>query len=185
MSDRLRLFVALDLPPAVRARLAVWCEEAADPVLRRVAAENLHLTLAFLGSRSARDAADIATGLAELAGEVCPLETAGALWLPPRGPGVLTVALRTNPALAAVQANVVAALAAAVGYEPDRRPFRPHVTVGRVPRGTWGVSRHLEAPVPPLAFEASEITLYQSTPAPGGARYEPLASCRLLGRGGT
>ena len=98
---------------------------------------------------------------------------------------MLAVALRTDSALAAVQANVVAALAQAIGYEPDRRPFRPHVTVGRVPRGTWGVSRELEAPVPQLVFEASAITLYQSTPAPGGARYEPLASCRLLRRGGT
>ena len=38
-------------------------------------------------------------------------------------------------ALLALQERVVAALVEAVGYEPDRRRFRPHVTVARVRRG--------------------------------------------------
>lgn len=181
MSERLRLFVALDLPAGVRAQLAGWCQLAAAPGVRRIVAENLHVTLAFLGSRSAQDAAAIATGLEGLARDICPLETAGALWLPPRGPGVLCVALADAPALTALHADVVAALGQAIGYEPDERPFRPHVTVGRIPRGTLRVPRKIDPPAPQLHFEASALTLYRSSPAPGGARYEPLATRRLLG----
>jgi 2'-5' RNA ligase len=93
VSERLRLFVALDLPARVRSALAAWCECAAPEGVRRVPAANLHLTLAFLGSRSAQDASLVAGLLPALARDVGTLETAGALWLPPRRPGVLAVAL--------------------------------------------------------------------------------------------
>ena len=59
-----------------------------------------------------------------------------ALWLAPRRPHVLTVEVAdATGALLALQERVVAALVEAVGYEPDRRRFRPHVTVARVRRG--------------------------------------------------
>ena len=65
------------------------------------------------------------------------LALGGALWLAPRRPHVLTVAVEdADGALAALQARVVEALAEAAGRdEPERRPFRPHVTVARVRRG--------------------------------------------------
>ena len=51
----LRLFVALDVPPAVRSELATFRAAAADPaVWRPIADEALHLTLAFLGWRGLR-----------------------------------------------------------------------------------------------------------------------------------
>ena len=51
-SPRARLFVALDLPDRVRAEIVEWGHEAlADPALRRVKPESLHITLAFLGYR--------------------------------------------------------------------------------------------------------------------------------------
>ena len=49
-SPRARLFVALDLPEQVRAGIAAWGRRAlADPALRPVGPESLHITLAFLG----------------------------------------------------------------------------------------------------------------------------------------
>ena len=171
----MRLFVALDLPADVRAQLAAWCERAAPAGVRRVPAANLHLTLAFLGSRPAEDASAVARLLPEVARDVGTLETAGALWLPPRRPGVLTVALRAAPALAALQADLLAALTGAISFEPERRPFRPHVTVGRVPRGTRIPAHALDPPAPGLAFESPTLTLYRSHTGGHGARYEPLA----------
>ena len=171
-----RLFVALDLPADVRAALCRWCDRVAPAGVRRVPAVNLHVTLAFLGSRSAEEAAAVASLLAELAGSDPPgeLTTADALWLPPRRPGVLTVALSGSAGLAALQAAVVAALVDAIGFEPERRPFRPHVTVGRVARGTSVRTVELEPPAA-LSFAAEALTLYRSHTGAGGARYEPLA----------
>ena len=55
-SPRARLFVALDLPDAVRAGIAAWGrEELVDPALRPVRAESLHITLAFLGYLSEKE----------------------------------------------------------------------------------------------------------------------------------
>jgi 2'-5' RNA ligase len=77
-----------------------------------------------------------------------------------------------------MQADLVAALAGAIGFEPERRPFRPHVTVGRVPRGNRLVVRELDPP-PALTFDPPALTLYRSHTGGRGARYEPLASCSL------
>ena len=171
----MRLFVALDLPGDVRAALAAWADEAAPEAVRRVPAQNLHLTLAFLGSRDEDTAGVVAELLPGVARPLAALCTAGALWLPPRRPGVLTVALRADDALSALQGAVVAALERTIGFEPERRTFRPHVTVGRVPRGAridW--RRELRPPAPELAFGAPALTLYRSHTGRGGARYQVL-----------
>ena len=177
----MRLFVALDLPCDVRVTLAAWADATAPPAVRRVPAQNLHLTLAFLGSRDEEDAAAVGGLLAQVARPLPAQQTAGALWLPPRRPGVLTVALRPGDELAALQAALVAALAAAIGFQPERRAFRPHVTVGRVPRGTRiDARRPLEPAAPELSFRAPALTLYRSHTGAGGARYEPLELVGLV-----
>ena len=141
---------------------------------RRTPAENLHVTLAFLGSRTQADADAVARVLAAVARPVGALEVDGALWLPRGRPGVLTVALRTGPALGALHADLVAALMAAIGLEPERRPLRPHVTVARAPRGER--LRASEVPPPPaLSFAPEALVLYRSHTGAGGARYEALA----------
>jgi 2'-5' RNA ligase len=171
----LRLFVALDLPADARAALAAWADAAAPAAVRRVPAANLHVTLAFLGVRDEEDAAAAGALLTGLARPLGALRSAGALWLPPRRPGVLTVALRADRDLSSLQADLVAGLESAIGFDPERRPFRPHVTVGRVPRGTRiDPRRALDPPGPELAFAPAALTLYRSHTGAGGARYEPL-----------
>ena len=181
MSQRLRTFFALDLPEVVRAELAGWCTSVAPPDVRRVPADNLHLTLAFLGSRSAEEAAELAPLLAPLAraAAVGELSTTEALWLPPSRPGVLTVEIAAGEGLAELHAAVVAALVAAIDFEPERRAYRPHVTVGRVARGARVRDAALEPP-PALTFHVPSITLYRSRSVRGGARYEHLASAELF-----
>lgn len=179
MGGHLRLFVAVDLPADVREALAQWADAVAPEGVRRVPVENLHLTLAFLGSRSAEEADVVAALLPGLAAPVGALRTGDALWLPPRRPGVLTVALAGSDALLALQAAVVSALRDAVGYEPDHPRFRPHVTVARVRRGK-GVRATALSPSPPvLEFSAEALTLYRSHPGSTGSRYEALARAAL------
>lgn len=175
----MRLFVALELPADVRAQLAAWADAAAPRPVHRVPADNLHLTLAFLGSRSAEEASAAGALLAALAQPLGVLRAAGALWLPPRRPRVLTVALDVGEALAAMQADLVTALQAAIGFEREARPFRPHVTVGRVARDARVDGRRaLDPPAPVVSFHAVALTLYRSHTGPGGSRYEPLARAR-------
>jgi len=180
VSDRLRLFVGLDLPVEVRESLAGWCDRVAPEGVRRVPAGNLHVTLAFLGSRSWPDVDAVAELLPRLPGDIGTLETGGALWLPPRRPGVLTVALRDSLDLATLHASTVAALSFAIDFEPEARPFRPHVTVGRVRRGTR-VAPSVDPPA--LAFSPEALTLYRSHTRAAGTRYEALARRMLLDSG--
>jgi 2'-5' RNA ligase len=178
VSERLRLFVAVDIPAAARSSLTAWTDEAAPVEVRRVPAENLHVTLAFLGMCGQRDAPAAGAVLATVARPVGALRTAGALWLPPRRPGVLAIGLQHEPALAELQRDLSVALTDAIGFEPERRAFQAHVTVGRVRRGTKVRTAQPLQP-PALEFPATAVTLYRSCTGPAGSRYEALARAVL------
>jgi RNA 2',3'-cyclic 3'-phosphodiesterase len=171
----LRLFVALDLPETARAALAGYRDAVADPAVWRPVGEGaFHVTLAFLGRCADDDAARVAALLPDAAAAPA-LRVAGALLLPPRGARVLTVALEDRDGtLGALQARVGADLAAAGLYVPERRPFRPHVTLARLRAGARA-PRALAVAPPPLAFAGTAVTLYRSDLARSGATYVPLA----------
>lgn len=188
--ERVRLFAALDLPDDVRDVVTAWRAPLlkADPrLLRPVAPEALHVTLCFLGQRDASEAEAIGGAMvgAVVDERLDDLALADPLWLPRRAPRVLAVGLLDGSgALGRLQARVSAALTAGGWFEPEARPFLPHVTVARVrSRGNERAARTLaEAtlpPLPPLAFDGAAVTLYRSHLGPGGARYEPLARAEL------
>ena len=176
----MRLFVALELPAAVRDALARWAREAAgdDPALRLVGTDALHVTLAFLGER---DASEVA-GLSEVVQGAGPpprgLSLGDVLWLAPRRPHVLTVAVDDpRGELTELHAAVWDGLRP-LGFEPEHRAFRPHVTVARVRRGVGAPRRDVRAP-PQLGFDGAAISLMRSHLGGGPARYEALASRSL------
>jgi 2'-5' RNA ligase len=175
-----RLFVALELPGPVRARLAAFGQAAADADdgLRAVGDQALHATLAFLGHRDVADvgpAADAVRGV----GTAAPrLALGDPLWLAPRRPHVLTVALDDiDGTLAGLRATVVERLAGAIEWEAESRPFRPHVTVARVRRGAR-VRRDLPD-APQATFAGEAVTLFRSRLGRGPARYEALERVAL------
>jgi 2'-5' RNA ligase len=179
--ERARLFVALDLPAGVREGLAAWAAEATHghEGLRLVDSEMLHVTLAFLGWRDLDEAPRIAELVLALAAPAAGLAVGAAVWLPPRRPRVLAVDLADgNGTLAEIQRRVAAAMAAEAGYEPERRGFRPHVTVARVRKGVRVKTAELPNP-PAQAFAGAALTLYRSRLAREGARYEPLGRAEL------
>jgi 2'-5' RNA ligase len=93
---------------------------------------------------------------------------------------VLTVALEdSGGVLAALQADVVARLADALPWQPEARPYRPHVTVARV-RREWR-PRTGELPAGPRAtFTADAVVLFRShLGGRGPARYEALERAEL------
>ncbi|MEA2418163.1 MAG: 2,3-cyclic 3-phosphodiesterase [Thermoleophilaceae bacterium] len=177
------MFVALDLPPAARSELAAWRDALIEGRrdLRPVAPEALHVTLAFLGWQDEAAAEAIAAAAFANTSTAPVLRPTDIRALPPRDPRLFALDLDDEDGRASeVQAGVSSALAAGGWYEPEQRPFWPHVTLARVKRGERRVPPLPEAPPPPAeAFAAPELTLYRSTLRPQGALYEPLARMEL------
>jgi 2'-5' RNA ligase len=176
-----RLFAALDLPVPVRDALGAFGRAAAadDFALRAVRDDALHVTLAFLGHRALDDIDPAREAVRAVAAPVADLVLGDVLWLAPRRPHVLTVeVVDRSGALIGLQERLVAALVDAVGYEPDRRRFRPHVTVARVRHGA--APRRAGLPdAPEAAFAGEALTLYRSWLGGGPARYEALERVTL------
>ncbi len=182
--ERARLFVALELPAEVRGALAGWASDQVGEMarVRLVDPGSLHVTLCFLGSRPVGEVGEIGA-VCRTAASALPtpeLVVGEALWLPPRRPRVLAVALADDAEahLAAMQSALARALAAGAFYEPETRPFLAHVTVARVQRDAHVRPQELPAPEP-MRFAGGPVTLFQSRLGGGPARYEALASVAL------
>jgi 2'-5' RNA ligase len=191
-SPRARLFVALDLPEATRDGLVAWGSEAlTDPALRPVAPESLHVTLAFLGNRPEREIEAIAAAVHESAAPAPWVELRDPEQRPPRGRARLYALPAISPGTEALQAGLAQRLVEAGFYEPEKRPFWPHVTVARVRPEARGSRRPAVVSEPPGSIPeelaepriAVRMALYRSELQPTGARYVPLAQVELPGGG--
>ena len=187
-SPRARLFVALDLPDAMRDGIVAWGrEELRDPALRVVAPESLHVTLAFLGylpEREIERLGEIVRGLRAAA----PTVTLGS---PIAKPSPRRARLFALPAASSgtvrLQAELEETLAANRLYKPEKRPFWPHVTVARVKSAGRGSGRQAAVERPPGGLPKRllepalcvRVTLYRSVLQPQGSRYAPLAQVEL------
>jgi 2'-5' RNA ligase len=191
-SPRARLFVALDLPEKTREGLVVWGREAlADPALRPVPPESLHITLAFLGSRPEQEIEAIAATVSDSAAPAPWVELRDPEPRPPRGRARVYALPAISPGAEALQAGLEQRLVEAGFYEPEKRPFWPHVTVARVRPEARGSRRPMVVSEPPGAIPeelaepriAVRMALYRSELQPTGARYVPLAQVELPGGG--
>jgi 2'-5' RNA ligase len=189
--ERLRLFVAIDLPEDVREalrRLQTDLRRHDLPGLRWTRPEGVHLTLKFLGETPASSVPAIEGALARAVAGTAAFRL--ALGAPGtfgnrRGPRVLWVDVEGDlQPLQELQAAVERELAAA-GFPPEQRAFSPHLTLARVaqppPPGTAErVSRALEAvDAPQGEFPAAEVVLMRSSLQPGGAVYTRVAAFPL------
>lgn len=187
-SPRARLFTALELPDPVRAALAEWQRrELIDGALRPVAHEHIHLTLVFLGYQRERDIdaiAEIVIGAG--AGPVGVRIEPDPIGLGKTSsrPGVFALDAPSEDAVA-LQAELSDAFEAAELYTPERRSYRPHLTVARVRPEKRGSRRprRVERPPGPFtgvhAFDSIRIHLYRSDLRPQGAEYASLATKEL------
>jgi RNA 2',3'-cyclic 3'-phosphodiesterase len=191
---RVRLFVALDLPDELRRGIADWgAGELRDPALRPVADESLHITLAFLGHRDTEEVEPIEAVLAASVGSAPRVELLQPAPRPPRGRARLYALPVRSEGAAELQATLAGNLAAASLYDPEKRPFWPHVTLARVRSEGKGSRRPLVVAKPPKSFpvELSQpcfcrrMTLYRSVLQSRGARYVPLAQVELPIEGGS
>ena len=183
----LRLFVALDLPGELRGHLLGWGARALTdiPGVRLQRPEAMHVTLSFLGGQPAGEVEAIADAMRRAVGArpQLTLMPGAPIWLPRRRPRVAAVELIDDTAeLAALQASLATALEHGGWYEPEHRRFLAHVTVARIGRNGLRQPRELPAP-PAVPVIAPSVSLYRSHTGASGARYEPLATVRLLACG--
>jgi 2'-5' RNA ligase len=187
-SPRARLFIALDLPDRMRAGVAEWGSEAlADPALRPVRAESLHVTLAFLGYLPRREIPRLTEIVEASRAPAPPIVLADPVPRPERGRPRLFALPVDSPGAVALQAGLEERLVAACLFEPEKRPFWPHVTVARVRREERGSKRPALVSKPPKALPKDlsqklrgvRLTLYLSQIQPQGAQYTPLAQVEL------
>ena len=181
--SKARLFVALDLPDDARQALAEWRDDvfAGRDDVRRVDPAALHVTLVFLGYLPEEEIERIAVLMraAVPARQAPVLRAVGVKPVPPRRTRLFALDLADEGDRAgAVQASVSVALAEAGLYEPETRPFWPHVTLARVKKGVRAAP--FAGPAPPGApWRAAAVTLYRSRLSPQGARYEPVDRVQL------
>ncbi len=187
-SPRARLFVALDLPEWMREGIVAWGREAlADPALRPVAPEFLHVTLAFLGYLPERAIDDVAAIVTSLEAVAPTIELRDPAPRPERGRPRLFALPVESAGVVELEAELREKLVAARLYKPEKRPFWPHVTVARVRREERGSNRPAKVERPPGALPKDFIrthvcvraTLYRSKLQPQGAQYAPLAQVEL------
>ena len=172
--ERLRLFCALRLPDDVADELAAWEEHELRG--RIVPRDNLHVTVAFLGSRPGEERSAIADELHAAA------EHAERPTLSLRGyRETRSVAMLTfddeNGRAAAFADDVFGRLERLGVYRREARPWLPHVTVAR-----FRERPRLRPDLPELfPFSPSDAAVYLSRLHPSGAQYEVLESFGLGG----
>lgn len=126
----MRLFVALPLPEAVRRQLALLQQGVAGA--RWVRSEQLHLTLAFLGEVTEKQATELISRLQQIRFAPFTLQFDRLGCFPQTGlPRVLWIGLQSSPDLLQL-AHEIRYAACAAGVLLEHRPFAPHITLARL-----------------------------------------------------
>jgi RNA 2',3'-cyclic 3'-phosphodiesterase len=162
----IRLFCALTLPDDVLDRIVAWQDRLPPGKYRLVPHGNLHFTLAFLGRRPAADVESIRAELEESAHAAGPIVLREQRYRETRSVGML-VFDDENGTATALALDLHARLQRLGVYEPEQRPWLPHLTVVRF-RERPRLSPELPGlgPVCP-----SEAAVYHSVLRPTGAQY--------------
>lgn len=181
--ETIRAFIAVDIGDEIRNTL-----EALQRTLKKIhsnvrwtSSKNMHLTLAFLGDVPIAEL-DRVTSVIDRAcrgAEAFELNAIGVgTFGKPRHPRVLWAGIAACPPLTALQQRIgEALLAAEIAY--DRKPFSPHLTLGRVK----SIDRHTQPLLGKLekcadmAFGGvlvSGVELIKSELMPHGVKYAVL-----------
>jgi 2'-5' RNA ligase len=186
---RIRAFFAIELSePARRAAAELAAALRARPggdAVRWVRPEALHVTLRFLGDVAPAQVEPLLAQVRAQSEGLAPFQLRlGAPGSLPasRRPRVLLLELEPAAPLAALARAVERGVVAA-GCAPEARPFRGHLTLGRVtgrsaPPSLAGLAAAL------AAFDVTESVLLASELHPSGSRYTPLGRVPLGAAGG-
>lgn len=190
-TNKVRLFIACEVPEEVQNAMANVIEQLREPsgqAVRWVKSESVHVTLKFLGEVQQKKLPAIKMALGEAVMRHAPfnleLDNMG-LFGGREGLRVMWVNIAGDVLrLEALVRDVNLALSV-VGFEPDRRPFRPHLTIGRVrdevdtrQRAAIEVETG-KVDVPSVSWRTSQISLMRSRLTREGAMYDVVATFPL------
>lgn len=191
--EQIRTFIAIELDGPTKTKLTDLQKrlkvEMPERAIRWVRAEGIHLTLKFLGDVPVTRIERIAEELKEACRGFAPfgLKYGGLGCFPnPRRPRVVWVGIEEETGTLARLQRAIEKRLAPLGYPPEKRPFNPHLTLGRVrSRVRSGELRRvgelIEAADIGLVseMEARAVGLIRSDLGPSGAVYTPLAEAPL------
>lgn len=184
MPSTLRTFLGIRIPPTPALRNVLKSLGNLGKAIKPTQADDLHITLKFLGPTPAELVAEIAGEMRDACTTIAPLATRM------RGLGAFPSAARPNVIWAGFDHPGELELLAMdlddrltpLGYPPEPRPFHPHVTLARVkfrpPEELRVLLSELEA-ADFGAVTADTVELFQSEPGPAGSQYISLARAPL------
>ena len=179
----MRLFVAIELDESVRALLSnaqAQLNRQCDGV-RWIPAHQLHVTVKFLGEVRDADVSDVTDAVARGAARAAPfiMSIGGCGCFPKRGPVRIVWAGLAEPSGALLLcAEAVEDELEQLGFARERRPFSPHITIGRVREDRSG--GQIRAATQAITLEPSEqwvasLTLMSSVLSPKGPTYSAVS----------
>jgi RNA 2',3'-cyclic 3'-phosphodiesterase len=183
-----RLFVALEIPAAVRDNLAAQIRglrdlssKVVDKRPHWVRPENLHVTLKFIGEVSPARFDGIRGTLSAIRSDApVDLKFRGLGFFPDeQHPRVLWAGIDASANLASLAGDIDGALETQ-GMARERRAFTPHLTLARIE--PLGLHEKLRAAIQENrarefgSFQTREFHLIESKLKPSGAEYTTLAS---------
>ena len=188
----IRAFLALDPPEEILReieRIQDRLRKLIHGDLRWVRPEGIHMTLKFFGDISESAVVNISAVAGRAAAAAGPFELViggTGVFPDPRRPRVVWLGMNGEVAqLVTFQQGLERALGE-IGFPPEERPFRPHLTLGRIksPKGLIGLAEALEKEntVTAGSFTASGLNLFQSDLTPRGAVYTRLAGYPFAGQ---
>jgi len=174
----MRLFIGVPLPPNARQETSRLLGElrAQEWPVRWVRDEGLHVTLKFFGELTSDRVDAIGEMLSFAAQGMKPIVMSmlGVGVFPaPERPRVIHLELAAGPDLELLQDRIERG-GERLGFSPEGRPFRPHLTLGRIREGhrlPAGWTSVLEQIRPDDDFIADRVVLYESQLSPSGPSY--------------
>lgn len=167
-----RLFIGIDLPDAIDFDLQLMA--GGIPGARWQSAEQLHLTLHFLGDVDGGEARRLRAALEQLVAPSFTMQLRGAGVFPLRGPArTLWLGVSEADPIRLIHERS-GRIIDELGLDRERRKFVPHVTVARLHNpdarrlGEWVTHHALYASAP---FLVDEVRLYSSVLSHAGAKY--------------
>lgn len=183
----MRVFVAIEIPREIRTALVAFVNElrGVAPQAKWVRADNLHITLKFLGETEAGRLNQVQTTLAAIRSPQPVALHFRALGFFPneKRPRVFWAGTETSPNLAPLAAEIDHALQK-LGFPLEERPFRPHLTLARfnppgMPPKLLAAAQHNQSHSFG-SFSTPEFHLIESKLKPTGAEYTTLQSFRFV-----